>query len=413
MRKISLIFLGLFFTSIFTCYYLLQKKPQQISSYSLQSETYNSISKFTDILYEIKNSYYKNVNTQDLIGGAIKGMIENLDPYSGYLSKEQFENFTSYELGEFSGIGIEFFKNKNNAIEISKVINKSPAQKNGVVVGDYLTHINNNSIGLMKEEEISKALKGEKNTKIILKLIRKNSTVYKVSLLRDTLVLNPTIATNMNGIGYIKIHSFSKNTATAVKEDISNLKKQQLIGLIIDLRDNYGGLLDQAIGVIDLFLHNKLILSLVGKNNKETSRFISSGKDIINNLPIIVLINERSASASEIVAGSLQDNKRAIILGSRSFGKGLIQDLIPLKNGEYLKLSTAEYILPSGRKVDNNGITPDVTIYSNGIKCNEPCGESNHQNKSIYAGNDMEKQNKDYQLDYAILLIKKYGKQNG
>lgn len=367
---------------------------------------YNSINLFTTIIYEVKHGYYKDISISTLISYAIEGMLEKLDPYSSYLKKEDFESISNYTNGDFFGIGIQFFKNKNNMIEVLNVIDNSPAKKSGVLSGDLLLSINNKPSTYLGINDVLSLLK-EKDNNIELELSHIDNTVYKTTLSKEKFSLVPLSSKLFNNILYIKIPSFNKKTYIEVRK-IINSNKNKTKGLIIDLRSNGGGLLDPAVKLADLFLNEKMIAKLENKNNGQSELFMSTTGDILNNQPLIILINDSTASASEVLAGSLQENKRALIVGTKSFGKGVVQDILAIGNGDYIKLTTSEYILPSNKKVDNKGIIPDIIIFQNGLICKKCSNNELAKQKGKEVGFILEnKENKDYQLNKALEIIQK------
>lgn len=367
---------------------------------------YKSINLFTTIIYEVKHAYYKDISISTLISYAIEGMLERLDPYSSYLKKEDFESISNYTNGDFFGVGIQFFKNKNNMIEVLHVIDNSPAYKVGVISGDLLLSINNKPASYLGINDVLGLLK-EKDNNITLELSHINNAIYKVNINKEKFSLAPLTSKVFSNILYIKVPSFNKKTYIEVSK-IVNANKNKTKGLIIDLRNNGGGLLDQAVKMADLFLNDKMIAKIENANNKQTELFMSTTGDIINNRPIVVLIDEATASASEVFAGSLQENKRALIIGTKSFGKGVVQDILAIGNGDYIKLTTSEYILPSNKKVDNVGIIPDITIFKNGTTCIDCTQEALSKLREKEVDFILEnKDHKDYQLNKALEIINK------
>ncbi len=394
--------------SSFTLLLILLKPASKHSNNINHSDEniYESINLFSAIIYEIKKSYYKDISINTLISYAIEGMIEKLDPYSTYLKKEDFETINNYTEGEFFGIGIQFFKNKNNLIEVFNVVDNSPAKKVGILTGDILVSINSKQASNLGINEVSQLLK-EKNDNIKIELAHVNNITYTITLNKEKFTLSPLTYKRFDNILYIKIPSFNKKTYLEIN-NIVKKNQYNMKGLILDLRGNGGGLLDPAVKISDLFLDNKMIIKLENSNKKHTELFISTNGDIINNKSIVILIDDATASASEVLAGSLQENKRAIIVGTKSFGKGVVQDIMKIDNGDYIKLTTSEYILPSNKKVDNNGITPNITIFKNGYICNgcskNKISEMQEKEVDFILTN---KNNQDYQLNKALELIKK------
>ncbi|MDR0484340.1 MAG: S41 family peptidase [Alphaproteobacteria bacterium] len=368
-----------------------------------EEDIYESINLFTNILYEVKQSYYKDISFTTLINYAIEGMLEKLDPYSSYLKAEDFESLNSYTNGELYGLGIQYFKNKNNMIEILHVIDNSPAKKVGILSGDILLSINNKPVSYLGVVEVSHILQ-EKDTNIKLELAHRNNHLYHTTLNKEKIKIDDISTKKYDDILYIKIPTFNKNTATDLQQNIN--KNKNMNALILDLRNNGGGLFNQAIETADLFLDNKMIAKLENTNNANQEVFMANAGDILNTKPIVVLIDDATASSSEILAGSLQENRRAIVVGTKSFGKGVVQDILSLGNGDYIKLTTSQYVLPSNKQVDNIGIMPDIIIYKNGDTCTK-CSEEQLQNmkeqENIFILENTDYQ--DYQLNKALEIL--------
>jgi carboxyl-terminal processing protease len=295
-------------------------------------------------------------------------MLSGLDPHSSYMNAKSYRDMQVQTRGEFGGLGIEVTQ-EDGFIKVVAPIDDTPAARAGILAGDLITHLDGQSIKGMKLNQAVDKMRGAVNTKITLRITRKGTDKpIDVTLTRDVVRVR-SVRSHVEGsdIGYIRISSFNEQTADGLKKAINEISAQippeKLKGYIIDLRNNPGGLLDQAIAVCDTFLDHGEIVSTRGRNDDETQRFDAHPGDLINGKPLIVLINGGSASASEIVAGALQDQKRATILGTRSFGKGSVQTIIPLGSGNgALRLTTARYYTPSGRSIQALGITPDLQV---------------------------------------------------
>ncbi len=330
-------------------------------------KSYKSIKLFTEILEELENNYVDEVDTEKLVHNAIKGMVENLDPHSTFMPPEAFEKLQDDTRGKFSGIGIVISLEKGLLTVISP-IEGTPAYAAGIQAGDIIIKIDDKSTRGMALWEAVKLMRGPRGRKIDITLVRAGAPEPIVlHLKRDTIPMNSVKSTSLKpGYGYIRITNFRKNTADDVKKAIKNFsgkKDDSLNGLILDLRHNPGGLLDQAIKVSDLFLDHGKILITKGRRKQDKEVFNATPNVVLHrNQPIIVLINGGSASASEIVAGALQDNGRALILGTTSFGKASVQTVMPLENGYGIKYTIARYYTPSGRSIQAKGIEPDIVV---------------------------------------------------
>lgn len=307
----------------------------------------------------VNQHYVKNVDSDLLEEGAVKGMISSLDPHSSYISKDQLQKVKEIISGSYSGIGIEISIANEYPI-ILEIISNSPAAKVGLKRGDILLEANGSKLFNLKIEKAKEILTGKIGTTVEI-LVLRGSEELKFKVKRDKISITPVTAKLIdNGeICYIKIRSFSQGISKKIKSIYDELDKKNLKGIIIDLRFNPGGLLDESINVSNLFLKkNSKIVSI--RSRKDNQVFVCNSEDITNNLPIVVMINSMSASAAEIVASALQDNKRALLVGMQSFGKGSVQTTFPLSNGGAIKLTTALYYTPNGSVIQNNGVKPDV-----------------------------------------------------
>lgn len=327
-------------------------------------DTYQSLENFTAILYMIQHNYVEKVDTKKLIDGAIKGMLNSLDPHSSYMSPEAFKELQIETKGSFSGIGIEISM-KDHVLTVVSPIDGTPAFKKGLKAGDKIIKIGDEFTKDMTLMEAVKLLRGLKGTDVTISIHRKGWTKLKeITITRDNIPLISVKGKMLEpGYAYIRIRSFQATTIKDFKKAMAKLTKAgEIKGLILDLRNNPGGLLDQAVKISDVFLDKGLIVYTKSRrkgNNLSFSAHKGGGKYAF---PIVVLINEGSASAAEIVAGALQDHKRALILGAQSFGKGSVQTIHPMPNGAGLRLTTARYYTPNGRSIQATGITPDIVI---------------------------------------------------
>jgi len=341
---------------------LVFSKPLQ----SWAEERYSDLQNFSKILNLVQQYYVEPVETKKLVNGAIKGMLRELDPHTNYMPPEIFKDFESETAGEFGGIGIEI-SIQNGILTIISPIEDTPAWKAGIKPGDKIIAINGQSTKGFTLVEASALLKGKRGEPITLSVARENvDKSLDFTIVRGSVKLKSVKFTTLeDGYAYVRITSFIETTAKELEKGLAEFKsknKNKIDGILIDLRKNPGGLLDQAIKISDMFLKDGIIVSTIGRDpkNKEVNR--ASGKAPYPDIPIVVLINEYSASASEIVSGALQDNKRAVIVGERSFGKGSVQSVIKLGDGSGLKLTVARYYTPSGISIQSEGITPDIDI---------------------------------------------------
>ena len=314
----------------------------------------------------IQREYVEKVTDKKLVTSAISGMLTGLDPHSSFLDEKDFEEMKTVTKGEFGGLGIEIMSDAHG-IRIITPMDDSPAYKAGIKAGDLIVAVNNELITNMTSAEAVNKMRGPKNTKVTITLIREGlNEPLELTLVRDIIKANPVKHHLYNDIGYVRVSTFSAQTADSLKKAIEDLKtsagKTSIKGYVLDLRNNSGGLLDQAIAVSDLFIDKGIIVSVKGRDQKEQKTFEAQPGNMVDDLPMVILINNGSASASEIVAGALQDHKRAIILGTKSFGKGSVQSVIPLPGYGALRLTTALYYTPSGKSIQAEGIIPDIEV---------------------------------------------------
>jgi carboxyl-terminal processing protease len=330
------------------------------------SETYRQLNLFGDVFERVRAQYVDEVEDKKLIETAINGMLLALDPHSSYMNNEEFDEMQVQTRGEFGGLGIEVTLD-NGVVKVVSPIDDTPAYRAGVKAGDYITHLDGQPIiGLSLNEAVDK-MRGKVGTQIKLTIRRENvPDPIELTLTRDIIKITVVKHDVLSGdIGYIRITQFNQNTDSGVKKAVAAIKEKtggKLVGYIVDLRNNPGGLLDQAIAVADDFLDKGEIVSTRGRHEEDTKRDNATEGDIVDGLPIVVLINGGSASASEIVSGALQDHRRAILLGTKSFGKGSVQTVIPLPGHGAMRLTTARYYTPSGRSIQAKGIDPDIVV---------------------------------------------------
>ena len=368
MRKTSLILLGAAAGAALT---LIGTQPRIVfdgsSARAAASDTYRQLSLFGDVFERVRSDYVEKPDDAKLVESAINGMLAGLDPHSSYMDAKSFRDMQVQTRGEFGGLGIEVTM-EDGLIKVVAPIDDTPAAKAGIMANDIITHLDGEPVqGLTLNQAVEK-MRGPVNTGIQLRITRKGAEKpIEVSIKRDIIRVR-SVRSNLNGddVAYIRVSQFNEQTTEGVRRAINDLMNQsgdKLKGFVIDLRNNPGGLLDQAISVADAFLEKGEIVSTRGRNADETQRFNARAGDLTKGKPVIILINGGSASASEIVAGALQDHRRATIIGTRSFGKGSVQTIIPLGQGNgALRLTTARYFTPSGRSIQARGITPDIEI---------------------------------------------------
>jgi len=369
MRKTSLILLGAATGAALT---LIAVQPHMIfagsSAKAAVADTYRQLNLFGDVFERVRADYVEKPNDQKLIETAINGMLAGLDPHSSYMDPKSFRDMQVQTRGEFGGLGIEVTM-EDGLIKVVTPIDDTPAAKAGVLANDLITKLDDDQVqGLTLNQAVEK-MRGPVNTKIKLTIIRKGADKpIVVSITRDVIRVR-AVRSKVDGddVGYIRMTQFNEQTTEGLKKAITDINakisQDKLKGYILDLRNNPGGLLDQAISVSDAFLDKGEIVSTRGRNAEETQRFNARSGDLTKHKPMIVLINGGSASASEIVAGALQDHKRVTVVGTRSFGKGSVQTIIPLGSGNgALRLTTARYFTPSGRSIQAKGITPDIEV---------------------------------------------------
>ncbi|HMN38378.1 MAG TPA: S41 family peptidase [Hyphomicrobium sp.] len=333
---------------------------------SQNSELYRQLDLFGDVLERVRSDYVEKPDDTQLIESAINGMLSSLDPHSSYMSPKSFRDMQVQTRGEFGGLGIEVTM-ENGVIKVVSPIDDTPAAKAGLLANDLITHLDNEQISGLTLEQAVEKMRGPVNTPITLTIVRKGKDEpFDVKVVRDVIRIN-AVKSRAEGddIAYIKVTTFNEQTHTNMIKAMEALNKQlgsKIKGYVLDLRNNPGGLLDQAIAVSDDFLERGAIVLTKGRNNEETQRANARPGDIAEGKKIAVLINGGSASASEIVAGALQDHKRATIIGTRSFGKGSVQTIIPLGANGAIRLTTARYYTPSNRSIQAKGIEPDILV---------------------------------------------------
>ncbi len=335
------------------------------NSYS-SNELYEKIDIFGEVLEKIKKDYVDEVNQSEMMDSAINGVLQSLDPYSSYMSPELFKEMQTDTRGEFGGLGIEIGM-ESGVVKVISPIDDTPASRAGIKAGDYIVKIGNDQVQGKSLMEAVKLMRGPVGTSINLTVRRKNvkkPLEFKITRrIIEIKSVNSEIIGKNKDLGYIRLKSFNENTDKQFLNIVKRFEKNSKIdGYILDLRNNPGGLLTQAINITDFFLDDGEIVSTKGRKSSETRKFFARKGDEIQGKPIIVLINNGSASASEIFAGALKDHKRAIILGENSYGKGSVQSIIPLRNGGGMRLTISKYYLPSGNSISEVGVSPDIIV---------------------------------------------------
>ena len=388
-----------------------------------QQDVYKQLNLFGEVYERVRSEYVEEIKDKDLIEAAINGMLQSLDPHSSYLNSDNFEEMKVQTKGEFGGLGIEVTM-ENGLVKVVSPIDETPAAKAGIQSGDYISHIDEEAVmGLTLSEAVDK-MRGPVNTPILITVIRKGEEPFDVKIIRDIIKITSVKIQVHEEVGYLRITSFTQKTYKNLIKEFSKLEKQMsgnMTGLVLDLRNNPGGLLDQAISVSDAFLDRGEIVSTRGRETNTEQRFNATKGDITKGIPIVVLINGGSASASEIVAGALQDHKRGILLGTSTFGKGSVQTIIPVSSKGAIRLTTARYYTPSGKSIQAKGIEPDIFVPQSKLEVLET---NNERKESSLRGHldekdsDTEKTENedisetentlkdDYQLNRAIDLLK-------
>jgi carboxyl-terminal processing protease len=332
-----------------------------------ESSLYEQLDLFGDIFERVRSQYVEEVPTEDLVTAAINGMLTSLDPHSSYLSAKDFEDMQVQTRGEFGGLGIEVTQ-EEGFIKVIAPMDGTPAAKAGILAGDFITHVNGEAVsGLLLDEAVEK-MRGPIGSEIIITVVRQGTPEpFDVSIIRDTIKLTAVRGRVVGKTVVLRITTFNDQTTSGLNTELQKGLEElggieNLSGVVIDLRNNPGGLLNEAITVSDAFLEKGEIVSTRGRAAGSGERYNANSGDMINGKPIVVLINGGSASASEIVAGALQDHRRAIVVGTKSFGKGSVQTLIPLRGDGAMRLTTARYYTPSGRSIQALGISPDIVV---------------------------------------------------
>jgi carboxyl-terminal processing protease len=382
MKKINILIMLSFINILIFSGYLHAKNSNDL---------YEKIDLFSEVLETIKKEYVDEVNQAEVMDAAINGVLQSLDPYSAYMSPKSFKGMQTETKGEFGGLGIEIGM-ESGVVKVIAPIDDTPASNAGIKSGDYIVKINDEQVQGKSLTEAVDLMRGPIGSEINLTIRRKNVKKALDFKIKRAVIKVKSVEAKILGekkkVGYLRLKSFNQNSYEQLSKKINNFEKNnKLNGYILDLRNNPGGLLTQAIRITDFFLNDGEIVSTKGRRISETRRFFSKKGDGINGKPLIVITNNGSASASEIVSGALKDNKRAIILGENTYGKGSVQSIIPLKNGGGIRLTISKYYLPSGKSISDVGVLPDIFV--------EEVGDDFKINSKT-----------DNQLEYAVNLLK-------
>jgi carboxyl-terminal processing protease len=326
------------------------------------TETYEELKTFSEVLTQVQKSYVDETKVKDLVQGAIRGMLSTLDPHSAYMTPDMYKEMQVETKGEFGGVGIQIGV-KENRLAVIAPIEGTPAYRAGIKAGDFITKVNDETTKDLTLMDAVQKMRGPKGSKVNLTIQRDGTPdPLQFTLVRDTIKIESVKSKVLDNIGYVRLTQFQESTGRDLSKVLKQFKEQKLQSTILDLRNNPGGLLTSAVEVSEQFLPGgKLVVYTKGRESKK-DEWIAKGKDQMDDSPMIVLVNEGSASASEIVAGALQDYGRAVIVGTTSFGKGSVQTILPLGDGSGLRLTTAKYYTPKGRSIQSTGITPDIVV---------------------------------------------------
>ena len=397
-------------------------------STSKNKETYEYLDLFGQIFDKVRSEYVEEVTDQELIEKAIDGMLTGLDPHSGYMNEEVWEEMQMDTQGKFGGLGIEITM-EEGFVKVISPIEDSPAFEAGILAGDFIIQIDDTPVFGLTLNEAVELMRGEKGEPITITISREGSEPFEVKIIRDIIKIQSVKHDVYDNVGYLRITSFTEQTEDGLIKSINKIQNEnkKIKGFVLDLRSNPGGLLTQAVKVTDIFLKRGEIVSTRGRDTKDIRRYRAKNKDLTNGKPIVVLINGGSASASEIVAGALQDHRRAIIVGTQSFGKGSVQTIIPFQrskdgNVSGIRLTTARYYTPSGESIQGKGINPDIIVEQGEFESyeferysesdlkdsldKEDDENTNNNTEDVDLSEKEERLAKDYQLKRALDLLK-------
>ena len=338
------------------------------------TNVYKQLNMFGEVYERVRREYVEEVSDKELIEAAIQGMLQSLDPHSSFMNSETFDDMQVQTKGEFGGLGIEVSM-EDGFVKVVSPIDDTPAYEAGVQAGDFIIEIDGVSVYGMSLGDAVDMMRGLVNTEITIKISRGEEEPFDIKIIRDRIKVQSVKARREGNAAYLRITSFNEKTQSGLLKNMKKLKEEigeNITGVILDLRNNPGGLLNQAVAVSDAFLDRGEIVSTRGRKQRGQQKFSATSGDISDGLPVVILINGGSASASEIVAGALQDHKRAIIMGTTSFGKGSVQTIIPVQRDSAMRLTTARYYTPSGNSIQAKGIVPDIIVKQAKIEELEP-----------------------------------------
>ncbi len=413
LQKMPTFLLGAAVAVAVVLYFSAQRIGSGSAAQRVSSDTYALLDAFGEVFHRVRRDYVREVDDEELIEAAIEGMVSSLDPHSAYLNPRRYRDLQINTHGEFGGLGIEVtLDEESGAVKVISPLDDTPAMQAGIQSGDLIVRIDDTAVRGMTLDKAVDILRGPVGKEVTLTIKRGDAEPFEVKIVRKLIKLR-VVRARLEGdqrdgvVGYVRLAGFSEKVAKTMKREIKKLKKEAkspIVGYVLDLRNNPGGLLDQAIAVSDLFLSGGEIVSVRGRGGKNHQRFQASKEDIAEGKPIIVLINGASASASEIVAGALKDHRRAKLLGEKSFGKGSVQTLIPLKNRRdaALKLTVQHYYTPSGTLIHKKGIDPDILVVPNKKEVEDE-DKSSQKDKD----KDKDKEAEDAQLQRALEVVRK------
>lgn len=399
---------------------MLTAVPAAAIAADSDEETFRQLELFGDIFERVRSQYVDETEDGELIEAAINGMLQSLDPHSSYLNEDSFRDMQVQTRGEFGGLGIEVTM-EQGLVRVVSPIDDTPAARAGIEAGDFITHLDGETVlGLTLSEAVDK-MRGRVGSDINLTVRREGREAFDVAVTRDVVRIKSVRSRVEGNVGYVRITTFNEQTSDGLEAAMADIKQElgdELTGIVLDLRRNPGGLLNQAVKVSDAFLDRGEIVSTRGRANDDSQRFNAREGDLAEGLPMVVLINRGSASASEIVAGALQDHKRAVIMGTESFGKGSVQTIMPIPGHGAMRLTTAAYFTPSGRSIQQTGITPDIEVEQarvetedaqRGVRERDLRNARDNEGLEDDAGGDAQAETtaqQDYQLARALDLLK-------
>ena len=379
MKKIN------YFKYIFSIFTIILLSVHTKAYSDNTDKLYEKIDLFSEVLEKIENEYVDEIDQAQSMDSAINGLLQSLDPYSAYMKPKDFADSQTETSGEFGGLGIEVTM-EAGVVKVITPIDDTPASRAGIKAGDYIVRIDGKQVRGKTLIEAVNLMRGPVGASIEITVRRKSLSKARIFKITREIIEIKSVVSKLidNKVGYLRLGAFNENSSDQLKKEISKIEKNpKMVGYILDLRNNPGGLLSQAIEVSDFFLENGEIVSTRGRKKKEDRRFFARKGDKIKGKPLIVLINRGSASASEIVAGALQDQKRAVLLGETTFGKGSVQSIIPLKNRGALRLTISKYYLPSGKSISEIGVVPDITVEEEGEEFSINTNTDNQLNYAI------------------------------